>query len=243
MKARDVMTRGVISVEPDSSILQAIRMMLEKRVSGLPVVDVKGTLVGIVTEGDFLRRTEIGTERQRPRWLEFLLGPGRLSDEYAHAHGRRVHEVMTADVHTITEDTALREAIEVMEKHGVKRLPVVRENRLVGIVTRANLMHALAALALVAKPSEKKDADIRQSILAELDRQTWAPAATVNVVVRNGIVELWGILMDERQRTALKVLAENTAGVTKVIDHLTFVDALSGVAIDEQGRVLQGAED
>ena len=91
MKASDVMTREVISVEPESSILHAIRLMLEKRISGLPVVSAQGALVGIVTEGDFLRRVETGTERRRPRWLEFLLGPGRLSDEYARSHGRKVY--------------------------------------------------------------------------------------------------------------------------------------------------------
>lgn len=233
MKAGDVMTRDVISVEPDSPILHAIRLMLAKRVSGLPVVS-KGALVGIVTEGDFLRRAETGTERQRPRWLEFLLGPGRLSDEYAHSHGRKVQEVMTTDVHTIAEDTALREAIEMMEKYRVKRLPVLRRNQLVGIVTRANLLHALAALALVAAPPAKQDAEIRQSILAEMVKQTWAPMATVNVVVQNGVVELWGVIMDDRQRAALKVLAENVPGVAKVVDHLVFVEPMSGIVIESE---------
>jgi CBS domain-containing protein len=231
MKAGEVMTRDVIAVEPESPILHAIRLMLAKRVSGLPVVS-KGALIGIVTEGDFLRRAETGTERQRPRWLEFLLGPGRLSDEYARSHGRTVQEVMTTDVHTIAEDTSLREAIEMMEKYRVKRLPVLRGNQLVGIVTRANLLHALAALALVAAPPAKQDADIRQSILAEMVKQTWAPMATVNVVVQNGVVELWGVIMEDRQRAALKVLAENVPGVAKVVDHLVFVEPMSGIVIE-----------
>ena len=243
MKAGDVMTREVISVEPDSSILHAIRLMLEKRISGLPVVTGKGELVGIVTEGDFLRRAEIGTERERPLWLEFLLGPGRLSDEYAHSYGRKVQDVMTTDVRTIAEDTPLREAVETMEKHAVKRLPVLRDGKLVGIVTRANLMRALASLARVATPAAKQDDDIRRSILVEMDKQTWAPAGTVTVAVHNGVVELSGIIMDERERAALKVLAENIAGVTKVVDRLAFLDPLSGVVIDGQGRVLQGTED
>lgn len=242
MKAGDVMTREVISVKPDSSILPALRLMLEKRISGLPVVTGKGALVGIVTEGDFLRRAETGTERQRPSWLEFLLGPGRLGDEYAHSHGRKVQEVMTTEVRTIAEDTSLREAIETMEKHAVKRLPVLRDGQLVGIVTRTNLMQALASLARAATPAAKRDDDIRRSILAEMDKQTWAPAATVTVAVQNGVVELSGIIMDERERAALKILAENIPGVIKVVDQLAFLDPLSGVVIDGQGRVLQGSE-
>jgi CBS-domain-containing membrane protein len=139
---------------------------------------------------------------------------------------------MTTDVHTIAEDTSLREAIEMMEKYRVKRLPVLRGNQLVGIVTRANLLHALAALALVAAPPAKQDADIRQSILAEMVKQTWAPMATVNVVVQNGVVELWGVIMEDRQRAALKVLAENVPGVAKVVDHLVFVEPMSGIVIE-----------
>ena len=243
MKAGDVMTRDVISVEPDSSILHAIRLMLEKRISGLPVVTSKGTLVGIVTEGDFLRRLETGTQRERPRWLEFLLGPGRLSEEYAHSHGRKVQEVMTTDVRTIVETTSLREAIEMMEKYGIKRLLVLRGSQLVGIVTRANLMRALAGLARAPTPEARHDGDIRQSILAEMDKQTWAPPAGVNVAVQNGVVEFSGVIMDGRQRAALKVLAENISGVTNVVDRLVLVEPFSGIAIDERGKVLQGAED
>ena len=243
MKASDVMTRDVLSVEPDSSILHAIRLMLEKRVSGLPVLDAKGALVGIVTEGDFLRRAETGSERQRPRWLEFLLGPGRLSEEYTRSHGRKVQEVMTTDVRTITEDASLREAVEAMEQHGIKRLPVVRGDRLVGIVTRANLMRGLASLALAARPATQQDSDIRRRILDEMERQAWAPAATVTVAVENGVVELSGIIMEQRQRAALKVLAENVSGVTKVVDRLALIDPSSGIVIDEPGQVLQGAED
>src|SRR4249919_3017941 len=136
MKVRDIMTSPVVSVAPDSTVLEAIRIMLLRHISGLPVVDKDGKLVGIVTEGDFLRRAETGTERRRPRWLEFLLGPGRLADEYTHAHGRTVAEVMTRDPRTIAEDTPLEQAVQLMEKHRIKRLPVMRGDQVVGIVSR-----------------------------------------------------------------------------------------------------------
>jgi CBS domain-containing protein len=147
MKVRDIMTSPVVSIAPDSTVLDAVRIMLLRHISGLPVIDKSGSLVGIVTEGDFLRRAETGTQRRRPRWLEYLLGPGRLADEYTRSHGRKVHEIMTFGALSITEDTPLDEVVRLMEKRQIKRLPVVRGNEVVGIVSRANLVHALAGLA------------------------------------------------------------------------------------------------
>ena len=177
MLAKDVMTKNVVSIDPGATVMQAVRLMLQKRISGLPVVNAKGGLVGIVTEGDFLRRTETKTERQRPRWLEFIMGPGRLADEYVHSHGRKVEEVMTPDPKTIAEDAPLDEIVQTMEKRGIKRVPVVRGKRLVGIVSRANLLHALASLAPAAPKPSAGDAAIRDRLLAELDSQKWAPVA------------------------------------------------------------------
>src|SRR6266508_3583692 len=152
MQVKDLMPSPVISVEPDASIWLAVRIMLQRRISGLPVIDKDGRLVGMVTEGDFLRRAETGTERRRPRWLEFLVGPGRLADEYTHSHARKVGEIMTTKPLTVTEETPLEEVVKVMEKRQIKRLPVVRGNEVVGIVSRANLVHALAGLAREVKP-------------------------------------------------------------------------------------------
>ena len=231
MKAKDIMTSPVISVEPDASVLQAVRIMLQRRMSGLPVVDREGRLIGIVTEGDFLRRAETGTQRRRARWLEFLLGPGRLADEYTQSHGRKVSEIMTRDPQTVTEDTPLEDVVRLMEKKQIKRVPVVRGQHVVGIVSRANLLHALAAVSREAKPAEQSDEAIRAALLAELSRQPWAPVALVNPVVRNGVVELWGTITDERERPALVVAAENVPGVKAVRDHLAWVDATSGMVV------------
>src|SRR6266571_4354636 len=131
MKVKDVMTRPVISVEPDTSVQQAAQLMLQRRISGLPVIDKSGRLVGIVTEADFLRRAETGTQRRRARWLEFLMGPGRLADEYVHTHGRKVEEVMTSDPETVAENTDLDEVVQLMEKHRIKHLPVTRGKQVV----------------------------------------------------------------------------------------------------------------
>jgi CBS domain-containing protein len=231
MKVSDVMTRRVITISRHASILEAARLMLQKKISGLPVVDNKGKLIGIVTEGDFLRRAETATERTRPHWLEFIIGPGRLADEYVHSHGRKVEEVMTPDPRTVTEDTPLEAVVHVMERNHIKRLPVVSGNQLVGIISRANLLHGLASLAREAPPTAKNDATIRDRVLADLDKQPWN-AAGINVVVRNGILELSGVIFDERQRQALKVAAENVPGVKAVHDHLAWVEPMSGMAFD-----------
>jgi CBS domain-containing protein len=232
MKAADVMTRHVVSIGSESSVLEAIRLMLQHKVSGLPVLDGEGLLVGIVTEGDFLRRSETGTERKRSRWLEFLMGPGRLADEYVHTHGRRVSEIMTPDPVTIVEDTPLEDVVRTMEEHRIKRLPVVLGRRVVGILSRANLLHALASVARELPKGAKSDPEIRDRILTELAKQPWAPRHFINPVVRNGVVELWGAIFDDRERQAAKVLAENTAGVKAVRDHLVWVEPLSGMAFE-----------
>jgi CBS domain-containing protein len=229
MKVKDVMTSPVVSVEPDSPISQAIRIMLQRGISGLPVIDKQGGLVGIVTEGDFLRRAETGTQRRRPRWLEFLIGPGRLADEYTRTHGRKVDEVMTREPVTATEDTLLEDIAKLMEKRQIKRLPVVRGRQVVGIVSRANLLHALASVSREAKPTAQSDETIRALLLAELGKQPWAPVALINPIVRDGIVELWGTITDERERQALVVAAENVPGVKAVRDHLAWVDPTSGM--------------
>jgi CBS domain-containing protein len=227
MKAHDVMTWGAITVEPEASVARAVRLMLQNKISGLPVVDGEGRLVGMVTEGDFLRRGELGTQRQRPRWLEFLLGPGRLAAEYVQSSGQKVGEIMTIEPKTITPETPLDEVVRLMERHRIKRLPVVQDGKLVGIVSRANLLHALASVVREVKAPAGDDAAIREQILAECARQRWAPH--VNVVVRDGVVGLWGVITDERERQAFIVAAENVPGVKAVHDHLAWVDPTSGM--------------
>jgi CBS domain-containing protein len=232
MKASDVMTRGVVSIGPDSSILEAVRLMLQHKISGLPVIDGSGALVGIVTEGDFLRRAETGTQRKRARWIEFLMGPGKLASEYVHTSGRKVDEVMTAEVQTVTEDAPLEKIVHLMERYRIKRVPVVRGGKIVGIVTRANLVRAVAGLALEARPSSAGDIAIRARLVADLEKQPWAPLGLIDVAVKDGVVTFSGALADERQRLALRVAAENVAGVKKVEDHLIWVEPNTGVVME-----------
>ena len=227
MNVAETMTREVITVEPDASILEAARLMLQHKISGLPVVDGAKNLVGIVTEGDFLRRRETGTQRHRPRWLEFIVGPGKLATEYTHTSGRRVGEVMTEEVYAATEDMPLEQAVHLMERHRIKRLPVTRGRALVGIVTRANILRTVVRLAHEAQPTSASDTEIRTKLLEELKKLPWAPP--VSVAVKDGVVKLSGVLTDERQRTALRVAAENIPGVQNVVDDLIWFDPHSGM--------------
>jgi CBS domain-containing protein len=232
MNASDVMTRDVVSVGPDSSVLEAVRLMLQHKISGLPVVDRSGALVGIVTEGDFLRRAETGTQRKRSRWIEFLVGPGKLADDYVHTSGRKVDEVMTREVQTVSEDAPLKKIVHLMERHRIKRVPVLRGGQVVGIVTRANLLRAVGGLALEARPATTGDDAIRTRLVTELKKQAWAPLGLVDVAVKDGVVTFTGALTDERQRLALRVAAENIAGVKKVHDHLIWIEPNTGVVIE-----------
>jgi len=196
MKALDVMTRDVVSISPDASVLEAVHAMLQHKISGLPVVEASGALAGIVTEGDFLRRSEIGTQRKRPRWLEFLVPAGRLATEYVQASGRKVSEVMTTDVYTVGEDAPLEEVVHLMERRRIKRLPVMRGDQVVGIITRANLMRALARLALEEAPALVADQTIRERLLAALKAQSWAPLGLIDIAVKDCVVSFTGALTD-----------------------------------------------
>ena len=234
MRAEDVMTRDVIAIDPDATVLEAARVMLRHHISGLPVIDKQGRLVGVLSEGDFLRRSETKTEHRRSRWLEFLMGPGRIAAEYSHSHGSRVSEVMTAEVQSVNETAPLEDIVELMERKRIKRVPVLCGGHVVGIITRSNLMQAMVSLAREAAPAAADDAAIRRQLLAEIQKQDWAPLATINVVVRDGVVELWGLIVDERQREALKVAAENIPGVKAVKDHLVWIEPTSGLVIEPQ---------
>jgi CBS-domain-containing membrane protein len=231
MKARDVMTQPVMSVEAETPVQVAIRLMLRRKISGLPVVNACGNLVGMVTEGDFLRRAESGTEHKRSRWLDFLMGPGLLADQYTKTHGRKVGEVMTPNVKSVDEHTSLGDIVAMMERHRIKRVPVLRGKKLIGIVTRANLLRALASVIHKLPPAKTDDVGIRQKILDQLQSEKWAPVATVDAIVRDGVVTLTGYVLDERQRAALKVLVENVPGVTQVRDQMVWVEPMSGVTM------------
>jgi len=232
MIAAEVMSRKVVSVSPDATITAAIRLMLDHQISGLPVVDAAGKLLGILTEGDLLRRAETGTERHRPRWLEILMGPGRLAGEYVRTHGRKVEEIMTRDLVSVTPDTPLDEIVALMERRRIKRVPVLDGDSPVGIVSRADLLRALARTLEERPRPAAGDDEIRERILAELANVSWVPRDGLAITVADGIVRLDGVILDEKERDALRVAAENVPGVRAVEDRLVWVEPMSGTIID-----------
>jgi CBS domain-containing protein len=227
MRAHQIMTRKVLAVTPETTAVEAANLMVRHHVSGLPVVDTAGTVIGILSEGDFLRRSEIGTQRRRARWLKFVYGIARSADDYIHEYGRKVSEIMTPSPVTVTEEAALAEIVDLMERHNVKRVPVVRDGKLVGIVSRSNLLQAVASLARDVPDPTADDDHIRKRIIAEFEKNDWCPYS-LNVIVRDGIVHLSGVITEQASRQAAIVAAENVPGVAKVHDHLSWIDTLSG---------------
>jgi CBS domain-containing protein len=231
MRAHQIMTKDVITVTPHTTIEEAAKIMLRTHISGLPVMDEAGKLVGIVSESDFLRRNEIGTGRKRAKWLQFFLGPGTAANEFVRERGRKVEDVMTPDPITVGEETPLEDLVRLMEKNDIKRLPVMGGRALRGIVTRSNLLQAVASLSHEIPDPTADDDHIRDRIIRTVSDTDWRPIG-FEVSVRNGVVHLHGIITTNEARQATIVAAENTAGVKKVHDHLCYVDTWSGFYVE-----------
>jgi CBS domain-containing protein len=220
MKASDIMTREVVAVPPDAPVRDVAQLMVDHHISGVPVIE-HGKLVGIISENDLLRRVEIGTEKRRSRWLQFLTSDDTLLAEYVQARGRQAREVMSADVVAVAPDAPIATVAEIMESRHIKRLPVVEGGKVVGIVSRANLVQALATVAPApAEPARMDDAKIHDAICAEVEKIAWVPSPVMNnVTVHDGVVHLWGYVGSENERKALRIAAERVPGVKKVRDH------------------------
>ena len=223
MKASDIMTTAVVTVGPGDTVRRAAELMARHHVSALPVVDAEGKLAGVVSEGDLLHREETQTEKRRSWWLDLVTGYETRAREYVKAFGGHVRDVMTPGVVTVDESAVLSEIAELLESKHIKRVPVVRGGRIVGIVSRANLVQAIASLPrLVVPDANPDDAAIRERVTAELRKQRWASASATNVVVHNGVVHLWGTVFSSSERQAVRVLVERVAGVRAVQDHLVY---------------------
>lgn len=235
MKAADVMTRPVITVPVEASLIEALHLMVARGVSGLPVIDGRGEIVGIITEGDLLRRAETSTEKKVPWWKSVLLGSERMTRDYIHTHARSVSSIMTRSVHCVHENTSLERVVEIMEEAHVKRVPVLRSQQVVGIVSRRDLLRHLLSLLDQPSSSSGSDAEIARLINKTLAEQSWAPRQTLRITVNHGIVELAGVAFGEGERDALKVLVQNVPGVKELHDQLIVLDPLCGVPIERTG--------
>jgi CBS domain-containing protein len=224
MRALEIMTSPVITTSPKMSVQAVAKLLANNRISGVPVVDdATGQILGIISEGDLMRRVETGTgSERRSWWLDCLAGTRELASIYVKEHGRTVRDVMSEHVISIARDTPLKEIADILVRNRIKRVPVLEEGKLVGIVSRADLIRALAS---VPAPEEAvtsgDDSDVRDAVVHELRQYRWALPKS-NVQVTDGIVHLWGIIESEEEGQAIRVVVERVPGVKAVESHLSF---------------------
>lgn len=223
MNVAPLMSTNIISVLPSTTLADAVRLMIANRISGLPVLESDGHLVGMITEGDLLRRTELESEGKQPSWLKAFLVPESVAADYVATHGRHVSEVMTSNPVSVTPLTDLAEVARMMLHKHIKRLPVLEAGRMVGIISRADVLRALAD-KLIEVPEERTDEEIGAYIKDEIAHAKWAPKSSIKVRVQEKVVDLEGTIFSDEERQAVIVIAENAPGVKEVQDHLIFID-------------------
>jgi CBS domain-containing protein len=223
MRARDVMTSPVVTAPADATVQHLVELMLKHRISAVPIVDSDGGPLGIVSEGDLIRRSEIGTEQKESWWLWLVGGRMAMTEDFIKAHGTRAADIMSREVVAVAPDATLSEIAATLEKRRIKRVPVVENGRIIGIVSRANILRALASVTERAEPeiADADDNDIRARVMGLLEQQGWADLSRLNIVVSDKVVHLWGVVSSAQERRALVVAAESVAGVKRVADHTT----------------------
>jgi len=220
MHAVDVMVRDVVTVRPDTDVADAVKLLSEHDVSALPVLDAAGNLVGMLSEADLIHRVEIGTEKHRPWWQEAVSGASTLAADFAKSHGKKVGEIMTSGAVSVSEETPLSEIATLFERKRIKRVPVVKDGKLVGIVSRSNLIQALASVVGRMDQHDETDRQIRLELMSRLQQQSWTDFGSRNVTVSDGVVHLWGLVGSQTEHKALLALAETVPGVSRVADEM-----------------------
>jgi CBS domain-containing protein len=229
MRASDVMVTGVITVKLSSNVQDVAELLLANRISAVPVIDDAGKLVGMVSEGDLLRRSEADTGHERSWWLRLLMGREYLAAEYVKEHSRRVADVMTRGVISAEPGTPVADIATLLERHRIKRVPIVQSGKVVGIVSRANLIQALATFRKkLTSPQPVADTELREKIASWLKSEPWVRQFLVNVTVTEGAVDLWGLVDSAAEKKALRVAIENMPGVKAVNDNVLVRPAGSG---------------
>jgi CBS-domain-containing membrane protein len=220
MNASDVLVRDVVTVGPDDDVSKAVRLLVDHDISALPVIDSERRVIGVLSEADLIHREKIGTAKRRTWWLEAITPASVLALDYAKSHGRKVSELMSENVISADENTSLSDLANILEKHGIKRVPILKDGKLIGIVSRANLIQALASAPPKDESNQLADRGIREAILERLAEQSWTDFGERNVVVTNGVVHLWGLVSSPEERKALLALAESVPGVREVSDEM-----------------------
>ncbi len=220
MKARDVMTTDLIVARPEATVYEIARLLTERRISGVPVVNTEGDVLGIVSESDLLHRAELATEEKHKWWLKIFAHPDQLARSYAKSHGLRAVDVMSRPVVSVDAEQELADVAQVLDRSKIKRVPVLKDGALVGVITRADLVRALSSAPRRISVGKIDDGTLQTRINAEIRKQVWLPASMLNVLVENGTVELWGFIESQDQKSALKILVEGIEGVKTIEDHV-----------------------
>jgi CBS-domain-containing membrane protein len=227
MQARDIMTRDVCTITPTTQVDRIATLLLARRISAAPVVDAEGHVLGIVSEGDLMRRSESGTERHRSWWLQLIADPDTLAREYVKSHAMQAKDIMTRNVVSVSPEATIADIADILEARAIKRVPVVDKGRLVGIISRADLLRALVAGSKgLAAMGAADDHAIREALNQRMRAEPWVQSLYINTVVENGVVSLYGFVTSAQQRQALRVLAENLPNVREVKDELVVRSSL-----------------
>ncbi len=229
MNASAIMVSDVITVKPHDTVQDVAGLLVVNCISAVPVVDESGSIVGIVSEGDLLRRVENRTAHERPWWLKLLMGRELLAAEFIREYGRKVADVMTREVISAEPDTPIADIASLLERHRIKRVPIIQDGKIVGIVSRANLIQALAVCRNKSlEPQTVADAELRDKLISRLKAEPWVRPSLVNVTVADGMVDLWGIVDSPTEKQALRVAVEVTPGVKAVNDNVLVRPAGTG---------------
>ena len=221
MKAHEIMTRDVMTVRSDTSVRDIAALMVEKHISGVPVLTDDGKLIGMVSQSDLLHRAEVGTDRKHKWWFRILANSSALAREYSKAHGLRARDIMSRYVVSVRDDAELRDVADILDKRRIKRVPVVRGDRLVGLITRGDLVRALSQVQVSTAVKAISNADLHKMLYDRIRSQSWINDNYISLTVNDGIVELAGFVERDDQRNALRVLVEETDGVNRVDDKIS----------------------
>jgi CBS domain-containing protein len=229
MEAQEVMTRDVVTVGPDATVGEIAALLVRHRISAVPVVSGDQQLIGIVTQTDLAHRSETGTEKRRKWWLEVFADPDVKAREYVKSHGRSARDIMTRFVVSVPQNASLGEVADVLDSQRIRQVPVVSKGRIVGMISRADIVRKLAETKAAASDARPDNSALQKAIWDQIKAQPWLKAALVNLSVQDGVVELWGAVDSSEQRQALRVLVEGVDGVRSVEDHVSLLPAVVGV--------------
>jgi CBS domain-containing protein len=216
MQASDVMTKDVVTGGPETTVGDIAALLVTHRIGAVPVVSGDGKLIGIVSQTDLVHRSETGTEKRRKWWLEAFADPDAKAREYVRSHGHKAQDVMTRMVISVSESASLAEVADALDTHRIRQVPVVTDGRLAGMISRADLVRALAEVSIAAPAARPDSGALQKAIWDQIKAQSWLQTSYVNLAVKDGVVELWGAVDSDDQRRALRILVEGVPGVKRV---------------------------